>query len=97
MKNYVVLDEKGGQFHTPANDENDAIERYWEMVQSCVGHVKRLCTCFNDKEIPIDRSEYKQPVKVIEYVDALPMAKAKGIPLALQLERFASESGAVQH
>lgn len=66
MKNYVVLDEKGGQFHTPAKDENDAIERYWAMVQSIVGHMEKLCTCFNDEEIPIDRSKYKQPVYVSE-------------------------------
>ena len=66
-KNFAVRTEKGTTFHTPAKDVDEAIERYWDMVDSSVSHIERRCTCFNEKHIPMDRAKYDQPIEVIQY------------------------------
>ena len=66
MKTFVVVNEKGAQFGTPAKDREEAIERYWSMIDSCVSCIEKRCTCYNKERVPMDRSKYARPIKVVE-------------------------------
>lgn len=62
-KMYIVHDEKGGRFHVEAESKDDAIEKYWESMESVLGHIEGSCSCYKNPK-PFPRSKYKQPVKV---------------------------------
>ena len=68
MRNYIVLNDRGANFHFSAIDEDSAIEMYWGVIFSAVGHAEKLCLCFNDVEKSLDRSKYAQIVKIVEVV-----------------------------
>lgn len=47
-----------------ATDEGDAIEKYYQAIESCIGHTLKICGCFGPKQ-PLNRSKVTRPVKVI--------------------------------
>jgi len=65
---FVVYDERGGQMEVPAIDKNDAIEKYWEAMESIFCHIEQSCDCFKNP-LPFPREKYLQPVSVKKLKD----------------------------
>ena len=64
IKQYLVHHEKGGFIHVFAENEDKAIDAYFDSIKSMIGHQMKICSCYGDK--PLDRSKVIQPVKVEE-------------------------------
>lgn len=63
---YFVYHEKGCYIQVIADDEEDAIEKYWDSIESIFSHMEGTCNCFSgDKSFP--REKYIQPVRVEKY------------------------------
>jgi hypothetical protein len=65
---YLVYDERGGRMQVTAIDKNDAIEKYWECMESIFGHIEKSCDCFKNP-LPFPREKYLQPVSVKKLKD----------------------------
>lgn len=62
-KIYNVYDEKGGCVQVRAENKKDAINKYWEGLESIFSHIEKSCSCF-DTPKPFPREKYIQPIKV---------------------------------
>ena len=65
MKQFDVWFEGGGLHRVFANDDKEAVEAYFDSVQSIVGHQMGFCDCYGNRD-QFDRSRVKQPIRVVE-------------------------------
>ena len=63
LKAYLVWHEKGGCIHVFADDEKDAVEKYYEAIEGVIGHQLETCKCFKDPK-KFDRAKVLKPIRV---------------------------------
>jgi len=63
-KQYVVFDENNGSTIVFAENEEKAIDAYYDAIDSMISHYERRCTCYNPKAIPLDRDKVLKPLRV---------------------------------
>ena len=61
---YKVWHEKGSMM-VYAENEEEAIEAYYESVEGMIGHHLKICGCFGEKK-PLDRSKVNKIIKIEE-------------------------------
>jgi hypothetical protein len=60
-KIFFVHYENGGQMQVFARDKEDAIERFYQAIESIIGHSRGECSCTGKK---FDRSKVVRVIKV---------------------------------
>jgi len=66
---YKVTHERDGYIVVIADDAEDAVDKYYESIESMIGHQLRICGCFGEEK-PLDRSKVLG-IKKIEYIGKL--------------------------
>lgn len=67
LKQFFVWHEKGGYVHVFARDSEDAVEKYYESIESVIGHYMKICACFGEPK-HLDRSKVIKPTRVEEVI-----------------------------
>ncbi len=65
LKYFQVHHEKDGVIFVLAKDGDDAIEAFYNSIESCIGHTLGICGC-NGPSKPMDRSKIIRPLKVVD-------------------------------
>ena len=62
MKYFKVHHENGGSIVVQAENEKDAVEKFYESIKGMIGHQWKICKCYGDK--PLDRSKVVRITKI---------------------------------
>ena len=63
FKQTYLVSHENGSMHVFADSEEEAVDAFYESIESVIGHHLKICGCFGPKK-PLDRSKIVRIIKI---------------------------------